>query len=556
MPLELPRHELQVRKGTIFKEYEYAEQYDRVEGLAQKKEKAAGRDTKNPEKRAARSATSIVADAQKSLKAATTRLTEISTVQVNDLDLVSELRRQAKESSTDLAGYFNDYKLSLENKKDLSKLDIQLFELLELAEQKGGIGHWLEQWNALMRDPAQRTDVSKMADIADSIRAGIEFQMALLEQNFSKDPDLEKTVVEHYVRTHLSSIAFEISRQVSEALQGRFETGSPLSAARNALKGEDPREGQAKAIQQAVTNLFVHELIKERDGKQSSGVQLPSPEPVVVSLREWQEAATTMSALVQAIGGPNYPGAQMELSIARQLMEKQITAVNSLGEAAKEVFNQQSSLSASGYSPITKDATLFQLSHIASTLLEQHRSWAAQLKNPEAKKKLLAQVELSENVCTMIQKKREDPSLPRYYEEALAASTKGSLAEVWKQTKTVLLDQARKCIADEAVADEMVKDLSKLFSEGLRSQLDNWAARQKNPRDIRGLAWQLASTLREYQAGVEKILKKYEGSLTGAQRFTGKEIRTFLMEMVEQRAGAIRNAIAQGLEENIKAGLG
>ncbi|MBX3327244.1 MAG: hypothetical protein U0223_08345 [Nitrospira sp.] len=469
-------------------------------------------------------------------------------------DLVSELRGRAKESSADLAGYFNDYKLSLELTDNLSKLDTQLFEVLEFAERKGGIGHWLEQWNALMRDRNQRTDLSKMTDIADSIRAGIEFQNALLEQNYSEDPKRLETVVDDQVRAHLNTLAFEISRQVTEALQGRFEMDSPFSAARNTLKREDPREGQARAIALAVKNLSVAGIfmrIGERRPQDGQWVSLPDPASVSKSLFEWQEAATSMTALVQTIGTSDYPGKAQELSIARMLIEKQITAVNSLGEAAKAVLNEPSIPNAWGYSHFRKDDTLFQLSRIATTLLEQHRSWASQLKDSVAGQKLKEQVQLSENVCTMIQKKREDPSLPRFYEETLAASKIGSLRELWKATKNTLVNSVRLAGGKEAV-----KDLEKLFSSALGDHLDDWAKRQENPLDIRGLAWRLTDMLREYEVGAGKILEKYEESLNAEAGLTGKEKRVYLMEMMAQRLGAIRNAIAQGLDENIAAGLG
>jgi|CXWL01.1.fsa_nt_gi hypothetical protein len=550
MPLELPRHELQVRKKeSVFdkKEYEYAERYDEVEQEARKKEKAAGRDTKNPEKRTARSATSIVADAQKSLNAATAHLTKTGTVPINDL--VSELRGRAKESSTDLAGYFNDYKLSLEKKDNLSKLDVQLFELLEFAERKGGIGHWLEQWNALMRDPAQRTDVSKMADIADSIGAGIEFQKALLEENFSKDPERLRTIMDEKVKEHLNSLAFEISRQVTEALQGRFETASPLSAARNTLKGEDPREGKARAIQQAVKNLSVSQLF-EGQQRRDRQVKLDKPDPVVKSLQKWEEAATDMSALVETIGGPDYPGDMMEKSVATRLMDSQLEAMNRIRDAASQIFNETPSRRDEGITDVVKDVTLFQLSGIASALLEQHRAWATQLKNPGTKQKLLDQVELAKNIRTVIEKKRQDPENKlNLYEQALTASENGSLHDMWKAVKNRLLDSVRSCGADAAV-----KELEQLFELGLGDDLDKWAIRRKSPQDIRGLAWQLISTLREYQAGAEKILEKHETSMVGGAA-SGKEVRRILEELLDHSVGAIRGAVAQGLDENIAAGL-
>jgi hypothetical protein len=95
--------------------------------------------------------------------------------------------------------------------------------LLELAEQKGGIGDWLARWNAMMRDPSQRTDISRMADMAESIRLGIEFQKALIRE-------LELLAI-----SLLNSIAYEISRQLGEALAKSFQAGSKLVVAGNTL---------------------------------------------------------------------------------------------------------------------------------------------------------------------------------------------------------------------------------------------------------------------------------------------------------------------------------
>jgi hypothetical protein len=84
----------------------------------------------------------------------------------------------------------------------------RLLDLLELAEQKGGIGDWLARWNAMMRDPSQRTDISRMADMAESIRSGIEFQKALIRE-------LELLAI-----SLLNSIAYEISRSTTQKNSG------------------------------------------------------------------------------------------------------------------------------------------------------------------------------------------------------------------------------------------------------------------------------------------------------------------------------------------------
>src|SRR5262249_7129040 len=200
-----------------------------------------------------------------SLREANDRLRDLGTDPDDDLDTLAGKARQAeaRSSATDLAGYFNDAKLALEvgrsrsNSPDPAEIALdQLLDCLELAEQKGGIGHWLAQWNAMMRDPNATQDITRRADIAQSIRAGIEFQKEMLRelQGTWRGESVAEPAEAVDVPQLLDTIADEIARQSEEALYNdRFETASKLEAARNTLKRTGIRESTAERLRQATT---------------------------------------------------------------------------------------------------------------------------------------------------------------------------------------------------------------------------------------------------------------------------------------------------------------
>lgn len=556
MPRELPRHELTHDKAK--------KEYDTVGESAKKREKRSGRDIENPVKRTARTATHVIADALQSVTAAHNGLTMLY---ANPKEGFSggkseDLRVQARASSTDLAGYFNDYKLSLEPGNRTSPNHNRLFDWLELAEQKGGIGDWLTQWNALMRDPSQRTDYSRMADIADSIRTGIEFQKALIREMgefegdpSSTDPDNPKTPLEApeeatSVFSLLNSVGFEISRQLGEALANRFETGSQLIAARNSLKQNNARERDAERVRQAVKNLSTSEAIRI-DGRATGELSKAKSivDPLIDDLKQWESAAAKMSGLVETIGTPEYPGDMMEKSIAKDLMNEQIKVVTSIGDAAKAFFDLDVRLTNPfAMSVYFKEGMLFNFAQIAGDILEQQRSFAAQLRNPQMKQSLIQQADLAQNICTMIEKKRQDQRFPRYYEQALTATQDGTLRDLWSKTRTQIVDQVKQAGGKQAAAD-----LEQLFKANLGEKLDGWVKRKKSPQDIYGLAWQLVATLREYESGANDIFHDWRAS---EKDDTKQRYAQFLDESMSTILDAMSGAVAQGLDEDIMAGRG
>ncbi|HRI39406.1 MAG TPA: hypothetical protein PLO50_12700 [Nitrospira sp.] len=546
MPKDLPRHEFAsgtIKKEVFKKEIEipvpeaYVGEYDAMERSATNREKKAGKTTRNPEKRVARSATAIVAEALKSVDAAKTGLDKIYAGSKR------ELSGEAKESSTDLAGYFNDYKLSFDVLKNVSPNEARLFDWLEIAERRGGIGHWLEQWNAIMRDPAQRGDYSRIADIASSITLGIEFQKALIQEmaRIESKPDGTLPGIEpvnkcdfpedaELVKDLLDSVAGEISRQLSEGLNGRFETGSQLVAVRNAYKRINPREGFVERVRQASQNQCL--AVELENSRQSAAVRMEL-QPVIDLLGEWDTAAASVSGLVQSIAEGNYPGAVVEKSYANALIDIQIRAAHGINEVVLQLFNKTSKLGS--LSAFGREELLFQLSQTVNSLLEQHRLFAKELKDPKIKQKLIDQTTLLEgSVCAAIEKKRRDETLPRYYDQALAASENGSLPDLWRKVKVQVLEQLEKAGEGNAVAR-----LNKLFDSGLGAQLDAWGKRQKCPEDIRGMAWQLMATIRQYKAGAEGISK----------------VNEIASNVLGSLLDGIGGAVMQGLDQDIAAGL-
>ena len=213
---------------------------------------------------------------------------------------------EARANGTDLAGYFNDYKLAFEagrpRSKNLSPEQVHLDRLLdwlELAEQKG-IGNWLAQWNAMMRDPFQRTDISRMADIAESIRAGIEFQKSMVrELDLLEREGIEGPPEAEDVLSLLNSIAYEISRQLGEALVKRFEAGSKLAVARNTLRRNSDRESRAEAVRQAIENLSASGSLAEWSPSPARRNNVSAIIDTVVSdLRQWDGKGDMSSCTV------------------------------------------------------------------------------------------------------------------------------------------------------------------------------------------------------------------------------------------------------------------
>ena len=546
MPKDLPRHEFAsgtIKKEVFKKEIEipvpeaYVGEYDAIERSAANREKKAGKTTRNPEKRVARSATAIVADALKSVDTAKTGLDKIYAGSER------KLSSAAKESSADLAGYFNDYKLSFDVHEKGSPNYARLFDWLEIAERRGGIGHWLEQWNAIMRDPAQRGDYSRIADIASSITQGIEFQKALIQEmtlieskpegtlpgiepvnkgDFPEDAELVKDL--------LDSMAGEVSRQLSEARNGRFETGSQLVAVRNAYRRINPREQVVESVRQASQNQCLAVELRKSRIASAFRKELQS---VVDRLAEWDTAAASVSGLVQSIAEGNYPGAVLEKSYVSALIDIQIEAAYSLNDVAQQLFDKTSPFGK--LSSFGREEFLFRLSQTANSLLEQHRLFAKELKDPKVKQKLIDQATLLEgSVCAAIEKRRRDETIPHYYDLALSASENGTLHDLWSDVKGGVLKQLEQIGEDKAVAR-----LKKLLVSDLGANLKAWGKRRDRPEDIRGMAWQLMAILREYKASAEGISNVNEPA------------SSILIGLLD----AIGDAVMRGLDQDIAAGL-
>ena len=576
MPKEPPRHEL--KPATIKKEvrgrvievevpgFAHEGTYREAEESAKQREHSLGRDIKNPERRTARSATRVLDEAMSSLTAANSGLVKLYAGPGEtflDTRDAKDLKAEARANGTDLAGYFNDYKLAFEagrpRSKNLSPEQVHLDRLLdwlELAEQKGGIGNWLAQWNAMMRDPFQRTDISRMADIAESIRAGIEFQKSMVrELDLLEREGIEGPPEAEDVLSLLNSIAYEISRQLGEALVKRFEAGSKLAVARNTLRRNSDRESRAEAVRQAIENLSASGSLAEWSPSPARRNNVSAIIDTVVSdLRQWDEAATQMSALTQSIGTPDYPGPTMEMSIATRLNE-QAKVVVTIGKAVEAIFNMSITLPGSdGISIFGKDQLLFTLGQIASGILEKQRSFATQLQNQKAKDGLVLLASQMATVCAKIEKGRQDPHLPQFYEQALTAAKGGTLRDFWSKTRDDILKQVKVLGGADPAGKTALADLNTLFKDNLGGKLDNWLKRQNNPEDIYGLAWQLVATLREYKTSATGILDEWRRSFAVGDKNGG--VAQFYRESMDQLLDSIIGAVAKGLDDDIEAGRG
>jgi hypothetical protein len=556
MPKELPRHEL--TKGIFRNEHE--ETYREAERSTKEREHSAGRDIKNPEKRTARSATSVIEEALQSLTAANKGLAMLYAGPNEgflDAQGGKDWKAEARACATDLAGYFNDYKLALEAGRPRSKNPSpeqirleRLLDWLELAEQKGGIGDWLTQWNALMRDPFQRTDISRMADVAESIRAGIEFQKALIRELDLQGPPEAKEVL-----SLLNSIAFEISRQLGEAIAKRFVEGNKLGAARNTLKRNSDRESRAEAVRQAIENLSVSDPL-EKWYPESIVQHLYLRrylDPVVRDLRQWETAATQLSAIIQTVGTPEYPGPAMEKSIAKRLNE-QSKIVDTIREAVESIISLNITLPKDGISIFGVEHLLFTLSRIASGILEKQRSFATQLMDRNVKENLILHASQMATVCAKIEERRKDSRIPQYYEKALTAAKDGKLRGFWSNVRDLILADIKNLEGAGPAGKTALAELDTLFTDNLGGKLDEWSKRQNNPGDIYGLAWQLVATLREYKMSATRILDAWTNSFDSASGNAGRA--AFCESNMVALLDSIIGTVAQGLDDDIAADRG
>jgi hypothetical protein len=559
MPKELPRHEL---KKEFRKESEGT--YREAELSATHRGHSLDRDIKNPEKRQARSATRVLEEALRSLTDANIGLAKLYSGSGEGFLGTpggEDWKAKARACGTDLAGYFNDNKLVLEagrpRSKDLSpeQIDLQrLLDCLELAEQKGGIGDWLAQWNALMRDPFQRTDISRMADIAESIRAGIEFQKALIreldlleKEGVEVPPEADEGI------SLLNSIAYEISRQLGEALNNRFEAGSKLAGARNTLKRNSDRERLGETVRQAIEKQSVNETMAKWSSRSAGSTTIsPIIDPVVSNLMEWDKAATQMSELVQTVGTADYPGAATEKATAK-LLNQRGEVVKNIGKAVDDIFNLNIALPGrDGISIVGKEQVLFTLGQIANGLFEKQRSYAKQLTNQDAREILVLGASAMATVCATIEKKRQDPHLPRFHERAITAGKSGTLREFWSTNRDKILQEVKERGGADPAGKTALADLDALFKDNLGGKLDEWFKRQKNPDDVYGLAWQLVATLREYQKSATRILNEWMDSFATGDKNRG--VAQLCRESMDQLLDSIIAAVAQDLDEDVAAG--
>jgi len=147
-----------------------------------------------------------------------------------------EAREEARRARGDLAAYWNDVKVELAGRMNTlvdgqAKAAVQkTLEWLEMAEREGGLGTWLEAWNAYAnstfsgrRDAASAGSVSRswmeFAEGIQNISTGIEFCKEIIKDGLGTlvtDANFNSPLAA------LDAIGSEIARQAEEiALTGR-----------------------------------------------------------------------------------------------------------------------------------------------------------------------------------------------------------------------------------------------------------------------------------------------------------------------------------------------
>jgi hypothetical protein len=276
-------------------------------------------------------------------------------------------------------------------------------------------------------------------------------------------------------------------------------------------------------------------------------------DPVVRDLRQWETAATQLTAIIQTVGTPQYPGQATEKSIAKRLIE-QSKMVDTIGEAVGNLTSLNITLPTDGISLFGVEHLLFTLSRIASGILEKQRSFATQLMDRNVKENLILHASQMATVCAKIEERRKDSRIPQYYEKALTAAKDGRLRGFWSNVRDLILADIKNLEGAGPAGKTALAELDTLFTDNLGGKLDEWSKRQNKPEDIYGLAWQLVATLREYKTSATRILDAWTNSFDSASGNGGRA--AFCESNMVALLDSIIGTVAQGLDDDIAVGRG
>jgi hypothetical protein len=183
--------------------------------------------------------------------------------------------QEAREARGDLAAYWNDAKLELAGRMNTvvnpnAKAAVRkTLEWLEMAEREGGLGTWLEAWNAVAGSTWRgRTDGTvdrswnELAEGIENISTGIEFCKEIIKDGLGT---LETDGNYNSPLAALNAIGTEITRQAEEiAATGRCsQPPEPIVVIKERFKPLSERILVSERLQAGVENARSQQSLRD-----------------------------------------------------------------------------------------------------------------------------------------------------------------------------------------------------------------------------------------------------------------------------------------------------
>ena len=275
MPAERPRYEpRRIEEGPRKGEFEFEEPYTRAEEELKTKEI---KNTERPQPGKPPSAPGVEITIRLQRELSDTGKTLKSQFQADSFleqpDAEAWKTRVAK-CGGDLGGYFDNWKFEAVSRaprvgyhevdKDLK----QLVDVLGIAEVRGGLGGWLDQWY----DVVQTRDWDQMAQVAKAIGDGIVFTKGLVDRRYTgfAGSDVEKADLQpdiRELRSVLNAMAFEVARHIDRAITGGIpDVAGRAGAVREALERNSDRARETAEVRAHVDARDASTKVPELSG--------------------------------------------------------------------------------------------------------------------------------------------------------------------------------------------------------------------------------------------------------------------------------------------------
>jgi predicted RNase H-like HicB family nuclease len=401
----------------------------------------------------------------------------------------AEWKPRTEKARGDLPGLWNDVKLDLASRAGTSadpqtakRLNTAL-DLLELAEQRGGLGTRLEEWNELVSSRNYSWDL--LAETAGQIQQGIEFCEQVAKESFG---DTYGRGMEVEMIFALDAIASEITREADEILSSSrglvLDPGKPFDAVVERFKDVSPRTG--------ITGRL-HDAFEGGTVAQNWVGELPEPMQKASATKDLSQALETWQAAAKE-------GRDVILYTDAHQAEDEQEAAENLDNAAEAIVKSIKSLTnyAPGTSPDQISMALHVYQRMGEEILAQHRDLSKHVcYSPEARKTLRGGVYFNELINTVANLEAAEPGKSVY---SSARFNQGKLDVFWRQGKDSV-DKGLRSAGHSALADEFAKTVG----QGLENLLASWNKRD-NQTSYR-LAWEVTANLRDLKRRSEGLLK-------------------------------------------------